>query len=393
MEILTGEMRSRPSEPRRRDSVETPAQPVRLGGSRHWRAVRESLGVAVGVLVVIAGLGLAGGHLPNGLSGADRAGTVLPSGSPDPTNATTPSPHFATPATTIPGPTPQVTPVVPCSAARATSPDPMLAIAGVGRYEGQTTYTSDLMPGIVETTDANPDLSILADAVVALVFIDRRCALAWDISMDDGRVFAHQDNPRLDPAHAAQNEFPLHFGARPYSATLTATFRFATGESRTVWHITIEPFQVPTVALLEASGPISDGEAPLEAARGCAMQLSLKNGAVLADACVTELPSTAVPVFRADPGAVLTFRSIDAMFEAVDDPIRCGHVDGSPPTFDPDLTCVLARPTPTDPLQFRAPVTPGQWLIALSGCAIQDGNRACGAWFVTVDTTHGATSG
>lgn len=383
MEILTGDLRSRASEPRRRDSVETPAQPVRLGGNRHVRAVGESLAVAVAILVVTAGLGLAGGHLPNGLSGVGRASAAA-SSSPAAARVASPSPEAPTAVPATPGPVAAVTPIVPCSAPRATSPDPILAIAGQGRYEGETTYRSDLTPGAVETTEPNQFLQISADDVVALVFVDHRCALAWDISMDNGRVFAHQDNPGLDPGYAAQNQFPLPFGAYPYSGTLTATFRFATGESRTTWHIQILPFEVDPVALGDLASATGAG-AEVIMAVGCGLQLSLRNGAVLADSCASELPRTEVPVLDVAPGTVLATFGPLAKFEA-SGPIRCGHEAGEPPRIDTDMLCVLHLAS-TDPAQFQMPPDPGRWLIAISGCLTSDGNQACGSWFAIVDTT------
>jgi hypothetical protein len=383
MEILTGDLRSRTSEPRRRDSVETPAQPVRLGGNRHVRAVRESLAVVVAVLVVIAGLGFAGGHLPNGLAGLART-SARPSASSRATSVPSASPEAPTTAPATSGPVAQVTPVVPCSAPRATSPDPMLAIAGRGRYEGETTYVSDLAPGAVETTEPNQSLQISADDVVALIFVDHRCALAWDIAIDGGRVFSHQDNPNRDPAYAAQNQFPLQFGARAYSATLTATFRFATGESRTVWHIQVVGFEPPAVALGELAA-VDGAGAEVIMAPGCGFQLSLRNGAVLADACATELPQTELPVIEVQPGTTLVFFGPVATFDPVG-PIRCGHAVGEPPFLDSDLLCVL-EVSSTDPAQFQMPAEPGRWLIGMGGCVRSDGNEACGSWFAIVDTT------
>jgi hypothetical protein len=387
MEILTGDLRSRASEPRRRDSLETPAQPVRLGGNRHWRAARESLGIAVAAIVTVVGLGLAGGHLPNGLAGLPRA-SVIPSVARTVTSVASMIPATAAPSPALPRVTAVVTPVVPCSAARATSPDPMLAIAGVGRFEGLTTYTSDLTPGVVETTGGSAELQIAADDVVALVFVDHRCALAWDISMDTGRTYEHQNNPSLDADYAAQNQFPLSFGVRPMKGTLTATFRFATGESRTIWHLTILPYVIPAVALGEPAATSGDGPEVI-AAPGCALQLSFRNGAILNlnEECASELPQTAIPYLAARPGATLVFFAPQATFDAANAGVRCGHVEGDPPFLATDDDCTLAGSPTASGLAFTMPANAGTWLIAVSGCLAIDGIRTCGSWYAVVYTT------
>jgi hypothetical protein len=365
IEILTADAGARLPERPRRDAVETAAQPVRPPGNRRGPAIREVLAIALIVGVLIAGLGALGGRQRPGLA-------ALPSASVA-TGSLVPSPTLAVPA----GPTPEVAPAVACSDPPANVPAiATLVVDGRERHEGSVS------PGYGE------QVVIPADAVVTIETQDLRCALAWNIALSSGAILDHQDNPGLDPAFAAQNEFRLQFGAGYRNEKLTAVFRFGDGELRAEWLVYVVPHPVMQILLDDISGSTAAGDThEVIAAAGCGFSLVLRNGATSSDVCTTSLPSLPIPTLVTQPGATLVFRPADGFLPAE---LACGHASGSPLAFVVDSTCVLARRTETDPLQFEVPATPGSWVISLGGCSFDLGNRVCGIWFVTVHTVESA---
>ena len=355
--------------------------PVEYRGRVNRLGFREGIVVTIGLVVVLAGLGLIGlgpGGPGASASASTPVGLVSPTAVAMPSAA--PSLGAASPAF---GPTPAVTPAGRCARLSSSLGVPFVSIlSGTVRMTG-TNVGSDWLSAPAASSDwgANDAVVPLAEPVVLSISY-AACALEWRITAG-GVVLQEQANPRLDPAYASQGYFVVNLPASAKPQTLLRIdLHFELGWTSVAWLVTVVPLPVPDAFL---AGP---GES-VYATPGCGFAIRLRNGVRGSETCVTTIPDPVKTLYVA-PGSALPFRVPSAIFNASQEArVTCGHAVGSPPALVADPACdIQVAYDPSEDFGFLAPTTPGVWLVEVTGCARRDVGDACGPWFVGIDTQN-----
>jgi hypothetical protein len=346
---------------------ELPAQPVVPRGSP-----RLGIGGTIAVLAAIALL--AGGF---GLLGGRPEESARPS-------LSAVASHPVAVASQIPPETvvPEVTPSVECGPWPTEPPEVLLEIDGTP-FPGAVSLAggSGLPPeNATGEPTPHPRVEVPGDAGAELWIDNAACALAWTIELTDVAQLEHESNVLLDPQLAAQNRFRIVLS--PHAGTdveLHATLVFPNFVEQVTWPLRISPYEIPVPVL-------SSSEGALQAQPGCDVVLELHSDYITElEPCGGALSQPPGRPLAVKPGAMLSLE-----FDGWDDMggfVECGQLVPAEVTgslFVRDQDCgIEVQPELT--LSFAAPSKPGVHALAMSACAMQNGNHLCGTWYATVD--------
>jgi len=348
---------------------ELPAQQVVPGGPARQRlGALATMGVMG--LILLAGLGFLGG----------RQG-------PKPTAPTAVAPIPTPPAIVQ---EPAVTPSTACAPAQPGVVPGAVLEAGGTETPGSIELV-DWLAGpaqspvavvVPEMPPPTAPVDVRVDAAPVLSTMGDVCALAWQIDVADSGgaiLVTGVDNPDLDPGYAQQNRFAVPLWPfRGHEYLLEALLTFPDSVVRATWPIRIAEFALPVASLRAGNGSI-------ETNPGCDVLISLDDGEVEelnpCDRSVAAAPS----VVRVDSGASLTFSFSDGWETAVG-AVSCGQLSGL--QFVAEADCDIPFEATDRSATFEAAEVPGEWTVAIAGCATQQladaYNEVCGTWYATV---------
>jgi hypothetical protein len=354
-----------------------PQRVVPLGSARLGRSGILAVAVMIGLLAV--GFGLFGGR---------------PSAIPAATLGAVPTPSTGSSSLVLgPGASPVVTPWVECGPAPSGPPDVLLEVGGetvLGTLESYSGPDGAAPPSsALDPSPAQARVDVPSDAITDLWIVGASCANQWTIELlgDDPSLFntvgvlGSVTNLALEPAYAAQNRFPLSLA--PYGGndlTLSATLESRAFSILVTWPIRVLPMDGPVGFLHAGNGTGAS------ATEGCDVVMQLGNGwenqSGDCDASMPEKPIDWLTVAPSDP---LEF-ALEG-WDITGSALACGHLDGLAFLVDEQAGC-LREPAGTPTIQLAAPTQAGEWILAISVCAIRvtvQTNTICGTWYADVD--------
>ena len=371
-----------PDEPEILRDLVTPVQPVRRPGNERSRGVRE--GLALGVVLVFAAL-LAGVLAVPRLPAGSPDASGFASGPTSPAGSEEPRPSIVAPTPDLKA-TPAVTPQVPCGTDIPANELIYAKVITSGQWVGTPLAQSWMAQPLPSSPDGDPPGPDIAIGDIVVLSTDyRACALAWSITLN-GIPVSVQDNELHNPAYAAQNYFILTLPAvRDADPRLRAELLFSRGWAGFEWTLHLHPSPIPAAFFASAGQTV-------DAAPGCGFEVTLKSGSSAVDECASTIPPDGFGPYTlyTAPGSRVGFRAPNVVVEPIDfAAIACGSVRGVPPDLQADPACTLGPEyDPSNAVSFAVPARPGVWWIRVIACASRDSGRACGPWFVIVDTAN-----
>ena len=335
----------------------------------------ERAGWVLGALAVVVAGAVVSGRLDSALPLLTDTPAKTPSGplaTIEPRLANSPTPAIATQT--------PVTPAVPCGVDDGRPPNASLLVGGADPVIGDQTVLQWIgQPDATVRPPANtPRVALPAEDKLTLVIEGERCALAWNVVLFLERSLAQQFNPAMDPAHAAQNRFPLDVASMEGAErTIEADLRFREGETIHTWRVVIEPVVVPDVRLGVALSALGALMSP-----GCGLVWTLPGGDGASVRC--ESGPGPLQVVDVAPGATLEI-AVDG-WSAETWATSCGGFVGDlGPSFRADPACgQLPASNERSPIEFAAPTSSGRWTIRLEAVLDSGVATLSGTWFVDI---------